>query len=141
MAGETHEFYEREDIKVGSDRGFGFVFTGVFAVVGGFTLWRDVGIPGIWFGASAVTLAFSFLTPQLLHPFNRVWHKFGLLLGRVTNPIVLGLLFFVAVTPTGLIMRLFGKDPLRLKRDPGADSFWILRDPPGPDPESLKQQF
>ena len=65
----------------------------------------------------------------------------GLLLHKVVNPIVMAFVFFGAVLPTGFIMRSLGKDPLRLKYQPDANSYWIERRPPGPAPESLKDQF
>ncbi len=83
----------------------------------------------------------AFAAPQVLAPLNRLWFKLGLLLHKIVNPIVLGIMFYVVVTPTGLIMRLLGKDLLRLKRDPAAASYWIERTPPGPKPESLGDQF
>jgi len=75
-----------------------------------------------------------------LAPLNKWWTKLGLLLYRVVSPIVLGLLFYVTLTPIALVMRLLGKDPLRLRRDPDAASYWIDRSPP-PAPESMKNQF
>jgi hypothetical protein len=72
---------------------------------------------------------------------NRLWLKFGLLLYKVMNPLVLGLLFFVTITPIGLVMRAFGKDFLRMKMDRSAKSYWIDRAPPGPPPQSMKNQF
>jgi hypothetical protein len=74
-------------------------------------------------------------------PFNRLWLKFGLLLHKLVNPIMMAFVFFGAVLPTGLIMRALGKDPLRLKRRPDANSYWIERHPPGPAPKSMKDQF
>jgi hypothetical protein len=79
--------------------------------------------------------------PRLLAPLNKLWLKFGLLLYKVMNPLVLGLLFFVTITPIGIVMRLFGKDFLRLRLDRSAKSYWIERTPPGPPPQSMKNQF
>jgi len=76
-----------------------------------------------------------------LAPLNRLWLRFGLLLYKVVQPLVLGLLFYGTVTPVGWLMRKAGKDPLRLRRDPAAQSYWVLRQPPGPAPESMKNQF
>ena len=67
--------------------------------------------------------------------------EFGLLLHRVTNPLLMGLVFFLAVTPTAFIMRLMGKDPLRLRIDRSAKSYWIDREPPGPEPDTMRNQF
>ena len=137
----THESYQQGEIKLGSDRGFGVTFSVVFGIIGSIGIWRGFGIPMVWFGAAIAILIVSIAKPNLLHPLNKIWHQFGLLLGRITTPIVMGLLFFVAVTPTGLVMRMLGKRTLELTFDAKADSYWIPRDPPGPDPQSMKQQF
>lgn len=79
--------------------------------------------------------------PRVLAPLNRLWTRLGLVLHRLANPVILGILFFGVVTPTGWLMRALGKDPLRLRRDPSAGTYWIERDPPGPAPDSLKDQF
>ncbi|MBT3401824.1 MAG: hypothetical protein HN420_17765, partial [Rhodospirillaceae bacterium] len=86
-------------------------------------------------------LAIAFLRPGLLAPLNRLWTRFGLLLHRIVNPIVMGFLFYLTVTPMALIMRALGKDLLRLKRDPEAKSYWIERTPPGPAPDTMSNQF
>ena len=77
----------------------------------------------------------------MLAPLNRLWMKFGGLLHRFVSPIVLGLLFFVVITPMGLAMRMLGKDPLKLRADTQSKSYWIDRTPPGPRPDSFIDQF
>ena len=125
----------------GSDRGFGIVFAFVFAAVGLFPL-LDGGPPRGWaLGVAGTFLAVAFVRPALLAPLNRVWFKFGLLLQRVVNPLVMAVIYFGVATPTSLVMRALGKDPLRLEYDPDAQSYWIHRDPPGPARESMKNQF
>ena len=137
-----HESYQRrEDVSGSSDRSFGIVFAIVFAIIGLFPV-----VFGGTIRAWAIVVAIAFLAlaiarPATLAPLNYLWTKFGLLLHRVVNPIVLGIMFFGVITPIGLLMRLFGKDPLRLKHNASAASYWIERDPPGPAPESLKDQF
>ena len=74
-------------------------------------------------------------------PLNRLWFLLGMMLGKIMTPVVMSLLFFVVVTPVGFLMRAFGQDPLRLKRERNAESYWIKRSPPGPAAESLKNQF
>jgi len=99
--------------------------------------------PPRWW-AVAVAAAFAAVAvaaPDLLRPLNRAWLRFGELLQRVTNPLILGIIFFGVITPTGLIFRLMRRDLLRLKAVPGADSYWIPREPPGPEPESMRQPF
>ena len=81
------------------------------------------------------------IAPAILAPLNRGWTRLGLLLFKVVNPIVLGLIFLVTIVPIGLLLRAFGKDPLRLKFEPQAPSYWIPRDPPGPAPDSMPHQF
>ena len=92
-------------------------------------------------GIAALCLAAALFYPVILRPFNRLWLKFGLLLHKVVNPVVMALVFFGTVLPTGLILRALGKDPLRLKRYSDAKSYWIERRPTGPAPASMKDQF
>ena len=130
-----------EPAKGGSDRGFGVVFVVVFVAIGLFPLLNG-GPPRAWaLGIAATFLAAALVWPALPAPLNRVWFKFGLLLQRVVNPLVMALIYFAVVTPTGLVMRALGKDPLRLKYDPDARSYWSHRDPPGPERESMQNQF
>lgn len=137
-----HEDFGREaPAKAGSDRAFGFVFAAVFAVIG---LWPMIagGPPRLWaLGVAAVFLFAALLFPKALAPLNRLWFKFGLLLHRIVSPLVMGLLFFVAVTPVALIMRLAGKDVLNLRFRRDAKSYWIERTPPGPAPDTMRRQF
>jgi hypothetical protein len=94
--------------------------------------------------AIALGAAFALVavvSPKLLRPLNVAWTKFGLLLNTVTSPVLMAVVFYLAVVPTGLVMRAFGKDPLRRKRNPAAASYWIPRVPPGPAPDTMTQQF
>ena len=138
-----HERYvSNTEVKAGSDRGFGLVFAVVFGIIG---LWPLVGGGGgvrIWaLTLGAVFLLVALAAPQILAPLNRLWFRLGILLGRIATPLVMGALFYVTVLPTALVLRAMGKDPLRLRRDSTARSYWIERDPPGPKPESLDHQF
>ncbi|MBM3650214.1 MAG: hypothetical protein FJX11_20750 [Alphaproteobacteria bacterium] len=139
---QLHEDFSREEeVKAGTDRGFGLVFAGVFGIVTAISLWRS-GTTWHWSLPVAVAfLAIALIYPRILAPLNRLWLKFGLLLYKVMNPLILGLLFFVTIMPIGLVMRAFGKDFLRLRRDPNAKSYWIDRQPPGPPPQSMRNQF
>lgn len=137
-----HENLAREEAVEGSsDRAFGIVFTVVFAVIGAWPLpWGNP--PRIWaLVLAAAFLAVALAAPALLAPLNRLWLRLGLLLHKIITPLVMGLIFFLAVTPTGLILRAMGKDPLRLRRDAAANSYWIHRTPPGPPPGSIRNQF
>jgi predicted membrane metal-binding protein len=138
----THErLADSEAIKTSSDRSFGLVFAAVFAIIG---LWPLISGDGVRLWSliiAAIFAALALARPTLLAPLNRLWTRFGLLLNRVVSPLVMGLLFFVVITPIALIMRATGKDLLHLKFDRKAKSYWIEREPPGPAPESIKNQF
>lgn len=132
---------ERRTVAAGSNRSFGIVFAVLFAIVALLPLVSGHA-PRLWAGAVAVVLtAIALLAPQFLAPLNRLWFRFGLLLHRVVTPLIMGLIFFTTVVPVGWLLRLFGKDVLNLKRDPSAASYWIVRQPPGPEPGSMSRQF
>lgn len=142
MNHSTHEVFSRDDnVVAGSDRSFGMVMAVALAAVTLLNGWH-AGRLWPWSGGSAaLLLAVALVRPQALNPLNRLWLKFGLLLHRVVNPIVMALLFFGTVWPTGFVMRVMGRDLLRLKREPDAASYWIVRQPPGPSPETMRDQF
>jgi hypothetical protein len=141
MAG-LHENFDREDENLGSsDRGFGQVFAGFFALVGALKWWFANALWPYWFAGALVFLVLAYAAPRVLAPLNRLWTKLALLLYKIVNPLTMGFLFFLVMTPMGLVMRAFGKDFLRRRRDPGAASYWIAREPPGPAPDSMKNQF
>lgn len=132
---------DKDEVQVGSEKGFGVVFAIVFAVV---AFWPLVhGLPIRWWAliVAAVFLVAAYVAQPLLKPLNLLWFKFGLLLYKVVNPVVMGLLYYTTIVPTGLIMRMCGKDPLNRSFDRNAKTYWIERDPPGPEPESMKNQF
>jgi hypothetical protein len=125
----------------GSDRSFGLVFAGAFAVIGLVPL-VHAAPPRLWALALAALFLLAVLVrPGILHPLNRVWALLGAALHKVVSPIVLGLLFFAVVTPLALLMRLWGKDPLRRGFDARAASYWLRRDQPTPDAQTLRRQF
>ena len=137
-----HENYTRNEIVTGaSDRSFGIVMTAVFSLMSLLNWWHQGRAWGWTVGIAAVFLAATLFRPGALKPLNRLWLKFGMLVHKVVNPIVMALVFFATVLPTGLVMRALGRDLLRLKRQPNVDSYWIERRPPGPAPESMKDQF
>ena len=141
-AASTHEVFSREEeIVAGSDRSFGLVMAGAFAVVTLLNAWYAGRIWPWTAGLAAAFLIAALLRPAALNPLNRVWLKFGLLLHRIVSPVIMALLFYGTVLPTGLVMRAMGRDLLRLKREPDAESYWIVRAPPGPAPETMKHQF
>jgi hypothetical protein len=138
---QTHERFTREEPAVpGADRTFGLVMAAALALVSVLNGWHH-GRSWPWTSAAAgLFLLAAWLRPSSLRPLNLVWLKLGLLLHRIVNPIVMSLLFYGTIYPTGLVMRLRGRDLLRLKRDPSADSYWIAR-APGPAPETMRDQF
>src|SRR5262249_42567848 len=128
----SHEFQARkEELKTSSDRSFGLVFAAFCAIVATSSLYTGHHRWPWWLAAAAIFALLAYLRPGLLAPLNRLWTKLGLLLFTVISPIVLGIIFFACVAPLGWIMRLAGKDPLRLRYEPDAMTYWILRQPPG----------
>jgi hypothetical protein len=140
--GRLHEDLSRDEEVVGaSDRAFGLTIAGVCGLVGAVRLALGHHLALWWLGAAGIALLFGLFWPAALAPLNRVWLRLGLVLYKVVNPVAMGLVFFTTVVPIGLVMRALGKDPLRLKRDSSAASYWIARDPPGPAPDTMKNQF
>lgn len=139
---QTHENFTRDEhLPGGSDRSFGLVFAGFFAVVAAWSWWRS----GVWWpyalGLAVLFGAVALLAPRVLGPLNRLWMRFGLLMSKVMNPIILGIMFYGVMLPIGLLLRWKGKDLLRLKLDPAASSYWIEREPPGPPPDTMRNQY
>jgi len=127
--------------RTSSDRNFGLVFAGGCALLGLAPLVRHGSIKWPLFVVAGAFFAAAIIYPRVLGPLNFVWTKLGLLLGRIVNPVMTALMFFLVFTPAGLIGRMLGKDPLRLKKTPEAKSYWIVRDPPGPEPATMAKQF
>jgi len=128
-------------LKVGSERNFGIVFAVVFALIGLLPVVHG-GVLRWWALAVGTSfLAFAFLLPRWLRPLNLLWFKFGLALHHVINPIVMGAIYYGAFVPMGLVIRVMGKDLLRLERDEKVASYWISREPPGPATGSMSKQF
>jgi len=142
MSPVIHENFERNDEPQGaSNRTFGLVMAVVFLFLALVPLLR--GRPVRWWSllAGAVFLLSGVLYPRILGPLNRLWLKFGLVLHAIVSPVVMGLLFYSTVTPIGILFRWLGKDPLRLRLDQNADTYWIERHPPGPAPHTMPRQF
>jgi hypothetical protein len=137
----TTETQSHTEIKVGSARSFAVVFCIVFALIGLAPLFSAGSIRAWALGVSGVFLFLAFFYTSVLQPLNIWWFRFGMLLSRIVNPLVMLLIYAVAIVPFGIAARIFGKDLLRLKTDPHAKSYWIDREPPGPTPESIEQQF
>ncbi|MDX6751352.1 SxtJ family membrane protein [Geminicoccaceae bacterium 1502E] len=147
MAGRSHESFEaheEEEVAGPSERSFGLTVGGILLALG---LLR--GLSGSGFDRPALALVTiggllalaGLVAPRFLAPLNRAWTRLGLVLFKVVNPVVMLLIYATTVVPIGLLMRLAGKDPLRLRKEPAAASYWIDRDPPGPAPETMINQF
>lgn len=138
----AHEDLSRKHVAKGpSNRSFGFVFSAFFLLVGIAPLRRHHPIR-IWaLVVGVIFLAVSLLAPDILKPLNRAWMQLGRLLARVTTPIVTGLLFYLVFTPAGILARMMGRNPLRLGYDRNAKSYWQQRNPPGPQPQDMANQF
>jgi len=138
----AHEDFSRtHEVKASSNRAFGWVFTAVFLVIAVWPLFHGGALRWWSLIVSALFMLITLVAPVLLALPNRLWMRFGLLLNRIISPVALAILFYVVVTPVGALMRVLGKDNLRLRRDDSDTSYWIKREPPGPKPDSLNHQF
>ncbi len=138
----THEaFVNHSQIQMGSERSFGFVFALMSLLYTYLPLLS--GEPArLWGWVPAIVffiLALAF--PKVLQPFNILWFRFGMMLSKITTPLVMGLLFYGVITPFGIVMRATGRDPLLLTWNKSAGSYWIPRTPPGPLPEKMAKPF
>ena len=126
-----------DEIKISSNRSFGIVFFIVFLLIALYPLLKGSDLR-IWsLVISFVFLVLGLINSKILTPLNRLWFKFGLLLGRFISPLIMGIIFFVVVTPIGIIMRLLKKDLLNLKYNK-KETYWI--DKSGPK-SKMKNQF
>ena len=131
----------QDAVKPSSNRTFGLVFAAFFALIALLPLVRGHSVRRWPLPFSFLFLVAALAAPKLLAPLNRAWTALGSLLHGVVNPVVLGILFYLVFTPFGWVLRRMGKDFLRLRPAPGAPSYWIPRQPPGPTPESMSRQF
>ena len=126
-----------DDIKIGSNRSFGIVFSIVFFLIASYPLIHG-GELRIWsLIICLIFLILGLINSKILTPLNKLWFKFGVFLGKIVSPIIMGIIFFLVVTPIGLIMRVFGKDVLNLKFDK-EKSYWIEKSGPK---SKMKNQF
>ena len=126
-----------DDVKVGSNRSFGIVFFVVFLLISLYPLINSENVRLWSLAVSCIFLILGILNSNLLSPLNKIWFKFGILLGRIISPIVMGIIFFLVVTPIAFIMRLLGKDLLNLKYSDN-QSYWIEKSGPK---SKMKNQF
>ena len=126
-----------QDVKLPSNRNFGVVFCIVFMII---SLWPLLSQNEIRIWSLVVSIIFLLLgliNSTLLKPLNKLWFKFGILLGNIISPIIMGIIFFFVVTPTGLLMKIFKKDPLNLKKN-NSNTYWTDKDNSN---NSMKNQF
>ncbi|MEM7318315.1 MAG: SxtJ family membrane protein [Pseudomonadota bacterium] len=129
------------EVQMGSERSFGAVFATVFAIIALFPILGG-GPVRIWALVIAAVFAIvAIVAPDVLKPLNRIWFQFGMLLGKIVSPVAMGILFFLTVTPVGLIMRAFRKDMLNQTFDPEADSYWIQIPAEQSAESSMQNQF
>ena len=127
----------KQKIKIGSNRSFGLVFFFVFLIIALYPIINNENLR-LW----SLIISFFFLilgliNSKLLTPLNKIWFKFGIFLGKIISPIIMGIIFFLVVTPTAIMMRLFGKDLLNLKFN-NRKSYWIEKNEPK---SKMKNQF
>ena len=128
---------DQNDIKIGSNRSFGVVFFIVFLIISLYPMLNNENIR-IWsLIISFIFLVLGLLNSKLLNPLNIVWFKFGLFLGKIVSPIVMGIIFFFVVTPIALLMKLLQKDLLNLKFNKN-NTYWIEKSGPK---SKMKNQF
>ncbi len=126
-----------DDIKISSNRSFGIVFFIVFLLIALYPLTYNEEIRVWSIIISLIFLVLGLLNSKILTPLNKLWFKFGILLGKVVSPLIMGIIFFFVVTPIGFIMRLLGKDVLNLKYNKNK-SYWIEKSGPK---SKMKNQF
>ena len=126
-----------DEIKLGSNKNFGIVFSIVFLLIAIYPLINSEGLR-VWSIIIAIIfLVLGLINSKILTPLNKLWFKFGILLGRIVSPIIMGVIFFLVVTPIAIIMRIIGKDLLNLKFNKNK-SYWIEKNEPK---SKMKNQF
>ena len=126
-----------DEIKISSNKSFGIVFSVFFLIVGLYPL-IDNKDPRIWSLIISITfLILALLNSKILTPLNKIWFKIGIILGKIVSPFIMGIIFFLVVTPIGLIMKFFGKDLLNLKYN-NKNTYWIEKTGPT---SKMKNQF
>ena len=126
-----------KQIKISSNKSFGIVFFIVFLIIALYPMIKDGDIRLWSLIISLIFLILGLINSIILTPLNRLWFKFGIFLGKIISPIILGIIFFLVVTPTGILLRLFGKDVINLKYNKN-NSYWIKKTGPK---SKMKDQF
>ena len=125
-------------IKTSSNRSFGLVFFVVFLIVALWPLKHEEDIRLWSLALSIIFFILGILNSKLLTPLNKLWFKFGIFLGSIVSPIIMGVVYFIVVTPTGVFMRLLGKDLLKTNKEKNASTYWMKRDK---QDSTMKKQF
>jgi hypothetical protein len=138
-----HEDLSRTDDnnKQSSDRYFGLTFFVVLMILALWPLLGQKPLRPVALGVAIAFLVVAIVVPKWLAPLNRLWLKLGAMLQLLVSPIFLSVMFFGVITPVGLLRRLTSKDPLLMKFDRDCTSYWIKREPTGPQKHSLRRQF
>jgi Saxitoxin biosynthesis operon protein SxtJ len=141
-AGTLHEDLRREDHTAGpSDRKFGLTLGGILALIATIKASEHSPWGIVWGVPAAALISSALLRPSLLSTLNHTWLTLGLSLHRIVNPVIMAVLFYGTILPVGLLMRAAGNDPLRLKLDRSAGSYWLERSDERPPSEAMRQQF
>jgi hypothetical protein len=137
-----HEDLHRPDrAKPSSNRAFGLVMAALFALVAGMRIGSRSEWSVVWLAVGLGFLLTGLIHPVVLAPLNRAWTAFGMLLAKMTTPIILALIFYGAFVPIALFARLRGQEFLRLRRDRSATSYWIEREAGAVRPGAMRNQF
>lgn len=116
----------KNKVKIGSNKSFGFVFTILFIIIGLWPLYNDEIINTTFIFLAFILFLITIIKSDYLSLFNKIWFKFGLLLGGLISPIVMGVIFFLIITPISLILKIIGKDVLNIKKN-NNKSYWIIK--------------
>ena len=139
---QLHESFDRtHTVAEGTDRGFGLVFAGVFALLAGHRLWHSHMDGYALLGIAALFATLALWRPRTLSPLNRAWARVGQAMHALVTPLLMGLIYFGVLLPIGLFMRAIGKDLLQLRRDASAQTYWKSCVDPGHHVGSMKDQF
>ena len=127
----------QSEIKLPTNRNFGIVFAVVFLIISFWPLLNGDAIRNWSLLISIIFFILALINSKVLTPLNKIWFKFGIFLGKIVSPIVMSIIFFLVITPTGFFMKLIGKDLLRLKKK-DRDTYWINKDK---NSGSMRRQF
>ncbi len=128
-------------MKLPSNSTFGYFFGLVFISLSVYFYFQNNNLFIFFFSLSSIIIIVTLLFPKLLLPFNFLWMKFGILLGKIINPVIFGIIFFFMITPVGLVRKLIGADELQIKNNDNRDSFWIKRKEPNIKNDSFYNQY